>query len=55
MLLLQPQQLLFSGRQISLRSSGVLLGWHVIEHDDVTLLKMETVQVIERVLSLQVQ
>jgi hypothetical protein len=46
MLLLQTRQLLLSGSQIRFSGSRVLFGWHVIEHDYITLLKMKTIEMV---------
>lgn len=45
-LLLQSCQLLFAPRKLGLRSSRILLRWHMIEHNNVSLLHMEAVEVV---------
>jgi len=50
--LFQSCQLFLATRKLSLRGSRVLLRWHMVEYDDVSLLHMETVEVVERVLRL---
>lgn len=52
MLFLQLSKLFFSSSQVCLSSSSILFGRHVVENDDVALLKMETVQVIQCILGL---
>lgn len=51
-LFLQLSQFLLSTRQLRFRCCRILLRRHMVEHDDVTLLQMKTVQVIKGVFSL---
>jgi hypothetical protein len=50
---LQLRKLFFSPGQISLCRGCILLRRHVVEHYDIPLLKMETVQVVEGVFCLE--
>jgi hypothetical protein len=48
----QSCQLFFATRKFGLRSSRVLLRWHMIQYNDVSFLHVEPVQVVQRVLRL---
>ena len=50
--LLEFGELLLSSGKLRLRSRGVLLGGHVIEHNYVPLLQMEAVKMIKSILGL---
>ena len=52
MLLLQLRQFFFSLGYISLLRCSVLLGRHVIQYNDITLLKVESIQMIKCILRL---
>ncbi len=53
MLLLQLSQFFFSLGYVSFLRCGVLLGRHVVQYNDITLLKVETVQMIKCILRLK--
>jgi hypothetical protein len=53
MLLLQLRQFFFSLGYISFLRCGVLLGRHVIQYNDITLLKVESIQMIKCILRLR--
>ena len=52
MFLLELCQLLLSPREFRLCRSCVLFGRHVVQHYDVALLKVETIQMVQRILGL---
>ena len=52
MLLLELSQLFFPAGQIGFGGGGILFRRHVVKNYDVSLLQMETVQVVESVFGL---
>lgn len=52
MLLLQLRQLLLSASKVGFSCSGILLCGHMVQDDDVALLKMEAIQMVQRIFGL---
>lgn len=52
MLLLELREFFFSSGKVRFSSSSILLGRHMVQHNDVTFLQVEAVQMIQCILGL---